>query len=186
MAQPESLETGSAKLQVTQAAIAFVAQRGIPLPSAPQGYQGEMPPSITELTDEQLGDLLNNIAQWLAYLDGQLAVADSERKTSEADLEFRRARIRIAVKSTTEKKMTVSDKDDLTLTDPRILDAQQRSLYCESIYSLMRAARNKAQQDWDTVSRRITQRGQEIERGKRESNVAGVPSAARTFHRRGQ
>jgi hypothetical protein len=185
LVQPADLEEGSRQLHVSQAAIQHVASRGIPLPNPPAtGYRGEMPPTLTSLDDVQLGDLLNNVAQWLAYLDGQLAIAEADRMSAKSDLEFRKSRIRMAIKAHGEKRMTLTDKNDLTITDPRIIEAESRHLYTEAIYSMMRAARNKAQQDWETVSRRITQRGQEVERMKREANVAGAPAMARTFTRR--
>lgn len=184
--QPEDLEQGSQQLgSVTHAAVAYVHQRGIPLPGTPSnGFQGQMPSPLTSLSDEQLGDLLNDLGEWCAYLDGQLAIADSERKAAEADYEFRKARIRMAIKATEDgKKITVSDKNDIMTTDPRVLQAWQRSLYTESSYYLIRAIANKAQRNWETVSRRITQRGQEIERHKRESSIAGIQNSGRAFRR---
>lgn len=182
--QQEDINTGSARLQTTTThALQYVAERGIPIPGPPVGYAGEMPPSIVQLDDNALGELLNHVDQWLAYIDGQLAIADGERASAKATLEFREARIRLSIKANSDKKITVGDKADMATTEPQIVEARQRYLYCEAIYSLMRAARNKAQQNWETVSRRITQRGQESDRGRRESNVAGVPSSARTFRR---
>ena len=186
LVQPADLDQGSQMLgTVTQAAMAYVAQRGVPLPGAPSnGFAGQMPSEITTLSDEQLGDLLNNLGEWCAYLDGQLAIADSERKAAEAMSEFTKARIRMAIKATEDgKKFTVSDKNDLMTTDPRVLQADYRALYTESSYQIIRAIANKAQRNWETVSRRITQRGQEIERNRRENNVAGAPVVGRTFRR---
>jgi hypothetical protein len=144
-----------------------------------------MPPDITALDDGMLGQLLNDTSQWCSYLDFQLAQADASRKDAEATLDFVKARIRIAIKTNEEgKKFTVSDKNDIMTTDPRVIQAFSRSLYCDAVYQLTKAIRDKAQRNWETISRRITQRGQEVERMRRESNVAGVPAAAgRTFRR---
>jgi hypothetical protein len=71
-------------------------------------------------------------------------------------------------------------------TDPRVVDAQSKALYYEAIYRLTKAAMKNAQRNWDTISRRITQRGQAIERMKREQNVGSIPVQARAFRRPNQ
>jgi hypothetical protein len=72
----------------------------------------------------------------------------------------------------------------MVITDPRFNEAKSRVLYTEAVYKLTKTIRDKAQRNWETISRRITQRGQEIDRMKRESNVAGVPiMAGRAFRR---
>jgi hypothetical protein len=186
LSQPADLDTGSQQLGlITSYALGYVQSKGIPIPGSPtNGFLGDMPSTLTSLGDDELGDLLNNLSEWCAYLDGQLAIADSERKAAEADYEFRKARIRMAIKASEDgKKVTSKDKDDIMTTDPRVLQAWQRSLYTESSYQIIRAIANKAQRNWETASRRITQRGQEIERHKRENSVAGVPANTRSFRR---
>lgn len=186
LVQPVDLEAGSATLgNITNTAMAYVQHVGVPLPQVPaNGFQGAMPSEITMLGDDDLGNLLNNLGEWCAYLDGQLAIADSERKSAEAGLDFIKSRIRMALKVAEDgKKLTVSDKNDIMNTDPRVLQVWQKALYTESAYQLIRAIANKAQRNWDTVSRRITQRGQEVEREKRQNSVAGVPLTGRTFRR---
>jgi hypothetical protein len=181
-----TLEEGSAALNVTQQALAYITQSGLPLPSVSiTQYRGEMPPDITMLDDGTLGQLLNETGQWCSFLDFQLAQADANREDAKANLTFVKARIRIAIKNTEEgKKYTVQDKNDIMDTDPRVVAAQSRSLYCEAVYQLTKSIRDRAQRSWETVSRRITQRGQEVERMRRESNVAGIPATGRTFNRR--
>lgn len=186
--EPAALEEAH-RLQVTPDATLAVQQMGIPAPTAPYGYTGEMPPDITSLDDDELGDLLNKVGQWVSFLDYKLSMADSERSSANAALEFTRARVRIALKvnasSTREGKLTADDKKDIMNTDPRVLEAWSRDLYCESVYQILKSLRNKAQNSWDTVSRRITQRGQEVERMRREGSVAGVPATqGRVFNRR--
>lgn len=180
---PIDLYEGQAHLQVSQRAREVVAQLGVAYPQPPKsGFQGDLPEDITSLDDEQLGDLLNNLSQLLSYLDFKLADAENQRNEAEAILKYVQARIRMAMKAEG-KKTTVGDKNDATNTDPRVVTAWGTSLCANHIYELTKALRNRAQSGWETVSRRITQRGQEVDRMRRESNIAGVPNAARVFRR---
>src|SRR3954467_177612 len=97
LVQPADLEVGSQQLaNITSYALGYVQQRGLPIPVTPaSGFQGRMPPSLTALGDDELGDLVNDLSEGCAYVDGQLAIADSERQAAEADYDFRKARIRI-------------------------------------------------------------------------------------------
>lgn len=148
-------------------------------------YRGEMPAEITSLDDEQLGDLLNNLSVWCGYLDVELAKADASYREALKALEGLRANIRLRLKVDEEgKRLTGPDKDDRVESEPRVASATRREVYCYAIFRILRGVRDQAQKNWETVSRRITQRGQEISRMRREVNVAGVPVQGRTFVRR--
>lgn len=182
--EPEDLEVGSKKLNIAEAAITAVEQRGLRFPVPPSsGFKGEMPAELTSLDDEDLGDLLNNVGEWCGFVDKELATSAIHRASAQADLVFIQARIRIAIKSDDSKKVTVSDKDDMMETDPRVIEAKGKVLYTEAVYQLTKTIRDGAQRSWDTVSRRITQRGQAIERMKRETNVAGMKQQPSGFRR---
>lgn len=186
---PEDIEVGQNRLTtaVTDAQNSLL-QKGLTPVTAPSGYKGEMPHDLTSLDDDDLGDILNNLSAWCAYVDYELAQASSQRDAANAALETCMARIRLAYKTDEEgRKLTVQEKSDLVLNDPRVNVAQSKALYYETLYTLTRVYRETAQRNWETVSRRITQRGQEVDRMKRQSNVAGVPaSATRAFRRPGQ
>jgi hypothetical protein len=184
---PEDLEVGSSRLTsaVTDAQQTLHGKGLLPVGMPAGDYKGEMPQDLTSLDDEELGDLLNHLSAWCAYVDYELAQASAQRDASNAALETSMARVRLAYKTDEEgRKLTVQEKTDLVLNDPRVNVAQSKALYCETLYTLTRVYRETAQRNWETVSRRITQRGQEVDRMKRQSNVAGVPaSATRTFRR---
>lgn len=185
---PEDLEAGVQKLNVYGNAVnAVLGALNGPLPVAPHnGFRGEMPAEITSLDDERLGNLLNDVSQWCGFLEVETAKATAARAEAEATADFVRSRVRLAMKidPETNKKLTVQDKNDMVEVDPRVVRATASLLYTETVYSLTKVLRDKAQRDWDTISRRITQRGQGIERMKRENNVGGVPSqASRSFRR---
>lgn len=187
--EPESLDTGVGALQVSEDAIRRVVELGLPMPQlSADGYRGEMPAELTSLDDEGLGDLLSKLSTFIGYVDSETTKANIAFRASEAKLDFVKARVRIGLKAmvATLGRLTTKDKDDIIETDPRVVDARSEALYTESVFLLSRSILKKAERDWDTVSRRITQRGQEVERMKRESNLAGVPQSARTFRRPGQ
>lgn len=185
---PEDIERGKALLTTPPgAALEYLHSRGLDLAAPPRsGYKGEMPAVLTSLDDEMLGNLLNDLSAWCAFVESELARATTERDAATEHLDFVRARVRLGLKLDEDgKKLTVQDKNDRVETDPRVVEAASRELYIESVYTLTRVIRDRAQRDWDTVSRRITQRGQEVERFKREANVAGIPvTGSRSFVRR--
>jgi hypothetical protein len=184
---PEELDTGSKRLDTYQDALAQVQSRGIMAPSLPgSGYRGEMPQDLTGLDDNDLGDLLNNLSQYTGYVESELSHAQTKLDSAKAQFEFCYARVRIGVKAASEGRVTDRDKTDLVITDPRVVESQAKVLFAEGIYRLTRTIRDQAQRNWETVSRRITQRGQEVERMKREHNIAGVqgpPQTGRFFRR---
>jgi hypothetical protein len=181
---PEDINLGTKQLEVLQDALRTVTGSGLVFPDAPQGYTGDMPRDLTTLDDGKLGDLLNSLSAWCSFADSELAKADAARSEAKARLEFVRSRIRLMIKMDPEqKKLTNPDKDDIVTTDPRVVAATGRSLYCEAVYTLTRAIRERAQRNWETVSRRITQRGQEVDRMRREGNVGNTPTSSRAFRR---
>jgi hypothetical protein len=184
---PADPEAGTAQLDVYKDALAHVQSRGIMAPALPgNNYRGEMPQVLTSMDDEELGDLLNNLSQYCGYVETELSGSQTKLDTAKAQYDFLYARVRVGVKASAEGKMTDRDRTDLVITDPRIVESQSKMLYAEAVYRLTRNVRDQVQRNWDTVSRRITQRGQEVERMRRENNVAGVPSGGRTFRRPGQ
>jgi hypothetical protein len=134
-----------------------------------------MPESITRVDDNALGDLLNTAGQWCGYIESELAQMRAMRDDAEGKLDALKASVRIAIKAQAEHKLTNSDKDDLVTTDPRVIDAQAALLFHQAKYEYTKVLANNAQRDWDTISRRITQRGQEVDRMKRETNIGNTP-----------
>ncbi len=159
----------------------------IPQVGKPIGNLPVLPQDLTSLDDNQLGYQLSMFAQWVGYIDWHLANVDGERQQADAYLTFIQARVRIAIKAKGgEKKMTTKDKDDVTETNPEVVSAMQKQMFWESTYRLTKAVRDSVQLGWETISRRITQRGQEIERMRRETNIQNVPvMQQRPFMKRG-
>lgn len=159
---------------------------GIPQLQRPQAANPSLPSDITSLDDNQLGYQLSLCAQWVGYIDYQLAHANGERQQAEAYLNYVQARIRLAIKARGgEKKLTTKDKDDIMETNEEVIRAREKYMFWESTYQLTKSIRDNTQLAWETISRRITQRGQEVDRMRRENNVANVPVPGRTFMRPG-
>lgn len=171
---------------VEQASLAFHREQevlnyvhgtlGIPQFSRPGQVVSALPEDLTRLDDNQLGQLLNVLGQWVGYIDQQLANADSSRNSADSYLTYIQARVRIEIKSRSEKKLTAQEKNDIMETNPQVVDAKNKAMFWESIYRLTKSLRDSVQLSWETASRRITQRGQEVDRMRRETNVAGIPA----------
>lgn len=161
-------------------------QLGVPQPYKPNESIIALPKDLTSLSDDQLGNYLNTLGQWVNYIDYQLSHADGERQSAEAYLTYIQARVRLAIKARTgEKKPTTQDKNDVMETNQQVIEAREKSMFWEATYRLTKSLRDGVQLAWDTISRRITQRGQEVDRFRREGHVAGMPSASRAFTRIG-
>jgi hypothetical protein len=195
LVQPEEIEVGETKLSVSQLVMAQLQQLQFPMPQRPTfGYQGVLPTDVQSLHDDQLGDLLGQISAWCGYIEEMLPQFAMQRDEAASKLEFIQARIRLGIKAQQStlvgnKRPTDKDKNDMVLTDPRVVDATRNLLYFEAMHSYTKALLNRSQRDWETVSRRITQRGQDVERQKRASGLDGqgpmgnVPVSAHRFRR---
>lgn len=181
---PAPLEWGTQQLEVAASALQNVGRMGFMFPAQPQQqYQGVPPNNIVHLDDNALGDLLNAVTVWLGWAQSELAKARAARNEAEAKMNFIKARIRLSIKAGSEKKTSNPEMDDIVTADSRFIEAQKVFLYCETMHDYIRQLVDSGQRDWDTVSRRITQRGQDVERMTRGNNVAGVPVAQSAFRR---
>lgn len=180
---PEDIETGLKKLDIIQAAMAAFHGSGLRLPAmADTGYEDDIR-NLINLDDAQLGSLLNKVSENCGFIEGELAKAESSRNGALNSYEYIRARVNLMIKESLTEKVSVGDKNDMVITDPRVVDAKAEYEYREAIVQLTKAVLHHAQRQWDTVSRRITQRGQDIERMRRETNVAGIPTGAFNLRR---
>jgi hypothetical protein len=177
---PEDLEVGIKRLSTYEDALAAVVAKGIMQPQvAPASFQGEIHGDITLLDDKALGTLLGQLSEYLGYVEVELAKAEAKSREAEAILEFTCATVRSCLQpktSTPGGKLHSKDKDDLVTTHPDVVEAKSRDLYAETIFRLTKTVFNKATKNWETVSRRITQRGQDLERAKRGENIGAIPS----------
>jgi phospholipase/lecithinase/hemolysin len=170
----------------TQKAIAELWEKGFTASTIPvatyQGgatapYHGEIPNDLTTLTDDQLGWYMSMLSNWNAYVQTQLAMADIYLTGAKAKLEVIDAKLKIINKKDKEgRKLTNPERDDLVRSDRRYIEANAEVNEKEAIWRLTKAIANSAENAFATVSRRITQRGQELERDRRGTNVNSVPT----------
>lgn len=184
VADPMDMDTGLKQFEVADDVYRAVVDKGYPIQGKPNdGFIGIMPDTITDLDDNALGELLNKLSGWVAYVQMDLVTAETRMGVAEQQLEFIQSHIRIAVRAQ-EGKVTAQDKTDMMNTHPKVVEAKARYLYCYSYYEYVKSIRDKGQSDWDTISRRITQRGQGIERSRRMENVGNVtPNFKSAFKR---
>lgn len=157
------------KLTVYEHAYSEVAGTGVFRTQAPC-YQVEMPDDLHSIDDNQLGDLLFKLANVTTDVDELLTRYKLERNEAEVRLELAKADTRIHVP----EDLKVQDKNDLVIVNGRVVEAQGKFLLADAKYEITKVFRDGFQKKWETVSRRITQRGQEVDRGRRETNVVGV------------
>lgn len=167
------IDESIAKLDVFGPALDAVTSRGIVLPSARSGFGGEMPPDITLLDDNQLGNLLNQLSEYAGYVESELAKSEIANNVAREQLEQLRALLRMSLKHY-EGKLTVQDKSDTVESDARVIDLKQKYIYTDAVYKLTKTVLNRIQRNWDTVSRRITQRGQEVDRISRVNVTSNI------------
>ena len=170
---PVPLAEGIASIPQTVRAVGEMQARGIFFMNQPSHI--EIPLEITSLNDDELGNLLHRIDHMCGYIGEQLALYKAYADDAESVVNFTKERILTDFKAENGKsKLTVSEKDAILEVDPRVKQARDSYRFQDRLYTLTRAVRDRYQRHWETVSRRITQRGQDIERMKREGNVSNL------------
>lgn len=175
----EGLELYESKMA---SALANINQKGFVSPAppqvataaGPQYFRGELPTDVTALTDDQLGTFMGLLSAWNDYVQHQLAEADTQLSKAKSSQALVEANLRIMYQKDAEgKKRSNPERDDYVGIDRRFIDAQSSTLYWETMWRYTKAVANAAEQSFNTISRRITQRGQEVDRGRREGNAGG-------------
>lgn len=140
-------------------------------------YTGHVPSNLPELNDTELGHQMGLLSEWNNYVQQKLAEASVQLMKAKAILEHVEAHLRIAYQmDENDKKRSNPERDDYMTRDSRFVEAKSSVIYWESLYISIRAVANSAEQAFAAVSRRITQRGQEIDRGNRVGATTGHTS----------
>lgn len=138
----------------------------------PAYCSGELPPNLTSMTDTELGDKLGELSAVMNYWGDQLALADNKNSIVKQQLEDVSSHLRLLYTTDAEgKKNTDQQRKDLMRCDRRFAQANARATYYQAFYTIIKAAHTKAEQSYAAVSRRITQRGQDVERDRRGATV---------------
>jgi hypothetical protein len=165
-----------------QQAISMLAYKGFggakpPMMQTAAGnmpYQGNIPTNLPEMSDNELGYYMGLLSEWNNYVQQQLAESSVNFTKSKAVLEHVEANLRIAYQvDENDKKRSNPERDDYMTSDRRYVEAKSNVIYWDTLYTSIRAVANSAEQAFSAVSRRITQRGQEIDRTNRVSGTTG-------------
>lgn len=172
-----SLEDGQAIYETrSQQALNTFSQMGFGIATPPSvqsvagptPYTGHVPSNLPELNDTELGHQMGLLSEWNSYVQQKLAETSVQLMKAKAILEHVEANLRIAYQvDESDKKRSNPERDDYMTCDNRFVDAKSGVVYWDSLYISIRAVANSAEQAFAAVSRRITQRGQEIDRGDR-------------------
>jgi hypothetical protein len=164
-------------------ALAKLQQEGFYMPNAPYYnhggvstyYRGELPTDLTEQSDQQLGWYLSMLSTWNAYVQTKLAEADLNRTITEEKLKFLTAKLNVALigHKTGNKALTGPQVKAIVESDRRYVEINITFISHSAVYKMVKAAAEAAETNWWTVSRRITQRGQELERDRRTPGAGG-------------
>jgi hypothetical protein len=188
------LEQGLHQYEVYTAAQATVEGYGFTLPPMPvvQGpsgwvpYNGQIPSDLTHTNDQELGNFMGLLSGLIDHVNRRVAMAAGEKRAADHEFELTSSKLRISHKfDENNKKRTETEIKDRTICDSRYITAQARADYCDNVYRLLSAIQKGVEQNFTAVSRRITQRGQDLERGRREGAVQSYTGAP-TFRRSGQ
>jgi hypothetical protein len=177
-----SLEEGQALYQSAyQQAHAVLLTKGVqcpqpPITSGPGGaqvpYRGELPRDLTALTDQQLGMYMGLLTEWGNYIMFQFAESECELLLAKEELSLVNCKLRLLyLKDPDDKKRSNPERDDYVGGDRRYLEVNSRYIYCQAKHNYLKVMVKAAEASYAAVSRRVTQRGQEIEKQGRNGNV---------------
>lgn len=137
-------------------------------------YDGKLPHNLTDLNDNELGYWLGMVTEYQHYVNWCVAEAQMNRNSSTKELDMVSAKLRLSYKyDENGKKRTEQERDDMMTLDGRFVEAQSRALYYEGYHRFVQMIQKNADQTYNAISRRITQRGQDLERERRASNIQG-------------
>lgn len=163
-------------VDIIQEVFAYVAHLSVTVPGHNEGREPKMPDDITMVPDKELGKLIDEQTQWGSYLSSQLAIADGTLNVLRNELEFIEANIRLAYKEDeTGRKTTVQQRDDLVKVDARFLAYHRQVTKYDFVCKILKASVEAAHNNVFSISRQITQRGQDFDRQNRSFNIANIP-----------
>ena len=180
---PEDLTVSIQKLNVVENATNAILNSGLIFPSMGTDFRGEMPSNLAHLDDSELGNLLSSMSEYCGYAETVLAKSSVSKEVAEEKLNQTRNNLLLDLMNDPRGKMTVQEKNAVVECDPRTVEAKAELLYWKTFYTLTKVLVDRVQRNWDTISRRITQRGQEVDRMVRGNSMSGRPSQPIQFRR---
>jgi hypothetical protein len=182
------------KYEVTDAAVAAAAAHGIRQHGPSMWFnqqtqqweqdQEQLPPDLARLGDDDLGSWLGRITARLGHVGDMLPIAESQMRAAKKELGFISSKLyRLYKYDEQNKKATEQERKSCMTVDQRYIDADVRADFCETYYDILKQAYANLEQDYTAVSRRISQRQQDVERDRRGHNVNTALPATPVFRR---
>lgn len=142
-------------------------------------FDGRIPADLTQVNDQELGVFLGLLTGWINFANTKLSISDVRMRAAKAKVEFARARIRTSLPShdSDGNKLTNPDKDQLVRIDQRYTQLEADYIYWSALVDYLGPAVKSAESAYSAVSRRITQRQNEMyQHGSRSNGHAAIPN----------
>lgn len=136
--------------------------QGIKLPSHPSFEAPNIPPDISDISDEELMELYSQFVTYLNYITIQLATAEIDERMCEKRL----ARLQ-ATKMGTVTEKTVSAAKARVASDPEVVVVLEELDQLYAYRKLVEGVHQNLDRNVSLASRELTRRTSKIQSGKR-------------------
>jgi hypothetical protein len=136
---------------------------GFTLPQQPQ-QQTLLPRDITLIDGPELGRLMGEFAALIAYTQTHVALHEVEAAARKNKHDLARSRAYLLLRASSEKR-TEREREALLDTDPQIALLHAALTESEALVTLTKALLNGFTVQYGTLSRELTRRGVNAERG---------------------
>lgn len=173
LSMSRDVEEALAHAKVMDQVMANLKKKGVVLLDAPKWggelYDGQLPPNISSMSDNDVGELLTITNQWKNFLRSQLSFYKGCRDEAKKQVRLQLAYLRRQHQDTAEHPAAQKwVLDDILERDSRVQDITRDQLYFGNLTNILGAAYDAADSDFNTVSRIITLRGQARTGAQRE------------------
>jgi hypothetical protein len=157
-----------------------MAANGVPI-----AFDGSLPPDLTTLNDNQLGSLLTLFTEYTNYVSSMAIRSEMELKALQETYDIVEAKLNaLYLLDENSKRRTEAERKFAVRCDRRYVQIRSDLLQKETYVKILNGVVEASSKGYSAVSRRITQRGQEAERGNRGVNVGNLPAPGQPMFRR--
>jgi hypothetical protein len=146
-----------------------LAKRGLHVPDDPDTdrpklrngtlYDGRIPTDLDQLPNDDVVELLAVHAQWVAYVNGSLSDAQAKRSA-------------VVKKEKAIKASIVAERGkDKVDADRRYVEVSSELAYWDAMLCYLEGIKSTASNDYKTISRTVTVRGQDHDMHTRHNNI---------------
>jgi len=139
--------------------MAYVRQTGLPIPTQAPGPEPHWPANMADLVDQELSHQLGWYAAQVAYAGYQVALADVERTSYEAEVKVNSTRCFLQATG------NVTERREAAKGNPAVIAAGERLDVHTARYKLLSAIFSGYEARYKALSRELTRRDQSLRRG---------------------